>query len=132
MVMKRRRPPVSVAVGVARLMIAPVGHAVTVAVPVVAVGHTIAVPVTAGAAPAIGRGVVAVGNAVAIAVPVAVIGNAVVVAVPAAGPHMPPAALLHPGGSVVAVAGACLDPVAVDPDMVAAAPLPMARNPHHP
>src|SRR3990167_2830173 len=102
-------------------MIAPVGHAVTVAVPVAAVGHAIAVPVTVGAGwhgTAIGRRVVA-------------IGNTVVVAVPAAGPHMPPAALLHPGGSVVAVAGACLDPVAVDPDMVAAAPLPMARNPDH-
>src|SRR5574343_40567 len=91
----------SVAVGIARL-------------PIVAVGHAIAVPVATGmaSAPAVGCRVVAV-------------GDAVMVAIPAARLHVPLAAAFHPLGRTVAVAGACLDPIAVHPHMLVAAPFPV-------
>src|SRR3990167_2154264 len=140
----RALPGASVAVGIARPL-------------VVAVGHAVAVPVAAGAAPAIGRWVVAVGNAVAIAVPVPVVGHAVAVSVgvgalrhgaavgrrvvaggdavmapaPAARSQVPLAATLHPYRRVVTVAGAGLDPVTIYPDMLVAAPLPVAGHPDH-
>ena len=136
----------SVAVGIARL-------------PIVAVGHAIAVPVATGmaSASAIGCRVVAVGNTVAITVPIPMVGytvavtvrvgavghgaaigrrvvaggDAVMVAIPAARLHVPPAAAFHPLGRTVAVAGACLDPIAFYPHMMVAAPLPVAGHPDH-
>src|SRR3990167_6574857 len=137
----RALPGASVAVGIARPL-------------VVAVGHAIAVPVAAGAAPAVGRRIVAVGDAVAVAVPgiagghavmvavapvaapaigrrVVAVGDAVMVPVPAARSQVPLAATLHPYRRVVTVAGAGLDPVTIYPDMLVAAPLPVAGHPDH-
>src|SRR3989344_4700389 len=98
----------SIAVGVVRAAVVPIGNAVSVTVAVIAVGHAIAVSVV----------VIAVGDAVAITVP-------------AAGAQVPPAAVFHPARLAVVVTRAGLDPVALDPDMAVAAPIPITGHPHH-
>src|SRR3989344_4852024 len=114
----------SIAVGVVRAAVVPIGNAVSVTVAVIAVGHAIAVSVVVIA-------VVAVGNTIAIAVTVIAVGDAVAITVPAAGAQVPPAAVFHPARLAVVVTRAGLDPVALDPDMAVAAPIPITGHPHH-
>src|SRR3989338_1708900 len=114
----------SIAVGVVRAAVVPIGNAVSVTVAVVAVGHAIAVSVVVIA-------VVAVGNTITIAVTVIAVGDAVAITVPAAWAQVPPAAVFHPARLAVVVTRAGLDPVALDPDMAVAAPIPITGHPHH-
>src|SRR3989338_7393915 len=101
----------SIAVGVVRAAVVPIGNAVSVTVVVIAV--------------------VAVGNTITIAVTVIAVGDAVAITVPAAWAQVPPAAVFHPARLAVAGTRAGLDPVALDPDMAVAAPIPITGHPHH-